>query len=71
MRALLHTRVTEERGATIVLVAVSTAVLILVVAFVVDIANWYVHKRHLQGQADAAALAGGAAFTLPGRLARS
>ncbi len=66
MSERLGSRLSEERGATIVLVAASIAALILVVGFVVDIANWYVHKRHLQLQADAAALAGGAAFSLPG-----
>jgi Flp pilus assembly protein TadG len=66
MTSGLLNRLSEERGATIVLVAASTATLILVIAFVVDLGNWYVHKRHLQVQADAAALAGGAAFTLPG-----
>lgn len=32
-------------------------VLVLMASFVVDVANWFVHKRHLQMQADAAALA--------------
>jgi hypothetical protein len=59
-------RLSNESGATIVLVAVALFALIMVVALVVDVANWYVHKRHLQTQADAAALAGGAAFKLPG-----
>jgi hypothetical protein len=31
----------------------------------VDVANWYVHKRELQTQADAAALAGAGAFQYP------
>jgi Flp pilus assembly protein TadG len=61
----IRNRLSEERGATIVMVAASIGALILVTALVVDVANWYVHKRHLQVQADAAALAGGAAFTLP------
>jgi Flp pilus assembly protein TadG len=59
-------RLSNERGATIVLVAVALFALVIVVALVVDVANWYVHKRHLQAQADAAAFAGGAAFKLPG-----
>jgi hypothetical protein len=65
MNMQMGSRLSEERGATIVLVAASIGALILVTALVVDVANWYVHKRHLQVQADAAALAGGAAFTLP------
>ena len=31
-------------------------------AIVLDVGNWYVHKRHLQTQVDAAALAGGGEF---------
>ena len=65
MSGRIRSRLSEERGATIVLVAASIGALILITALVVDVANWYVHKRHLQVQADAAALAGGAAFTLP------
>ena len=56
----------SERGAALLITAVALASLILVAAFVVDVANWYVHKRHLQTQADAAAFAGGSAFKLPG-----
>jgi hypothetical protein len=56
----------SERGAALLMTAVALAALILVAALVVDVANWYVHKRHLQTQADAAAFAGGAAFKLPG-----
>jgi hypothetical protein len=56
----------SERGAALLITAVALASLILVAALVVDVANWYVHKRHLQTQADAAAFAGGTAFTLPG-----
>ena len=35
-------------------------VVLLFLSLTVDIGNWWVHKRHLQLQADAAALAGGA-----------
>jgi Putative Flp pilus-assembly TadE/G-like len=58
--------IADERGAALLITAVALASLILVAALVVDVANWYVHKRHLQTQADAAAFAGGAAFKLPG-----
>ena len=51
-----------ERGAALVIVVVWLPVLLLVLMFVVDVGNWFVHKRHLQMQADAAALAGGAHF---------
>ena len=49
----------EERGTVIVMVAVWLPIAVLIAAFVVDIANWFVHRRHLQMQADAAASRGG------------
>jgi Putative Flp pilus-assembly TadE/G-like len=58
----LRARLGEERGAVISIVALGLLALVLMVAFVVDVANWKIHKRHLQLQADAAALA--AAHTL-------
>ena len=54
----------EERGATLTIVAVAMLVLVLAVALVLDVANWKVHKRHLQLQADAAALAAAGSFSL-------
>jgi Flp pilus assembly protein TadG len=56
MRLISHWR-TGERGAVLVMVAVWMPILLLVMTFVVDTGNWWVHKRHLQMQADAAALA--------------
>jgi hypothetical protein len=56
---------TADRGAVLVLFAVWLPALVLVMVFVVDVGNWYAHKRHLQMQADAGALAGGGAFTIP------
>jgi hypothetical protein len=53
----------DERGAVLTIVAVALAALILVVALVLDVANWKVHKRHLQLQADAAALAAAGSYT--------
>ena len=50
----------REDGGILVFVAMLTPVILLFLAFAVDIGNWWVHKRHLQLQADAAALAGGA-----------
>src|SRR3954447_14044396 len=46
-----------ERGATLVLFAIFLPVLVLMLSFVLDVGNWFMHKRHLQMQADAAALA--------------
>jgi hypothetical protein len=47
----------DERGNVIIIVAVGMTAFIFLVAFVVDVANWKVHSRHLQLQADSAALA--------------
>ena len=50
----------HEDGGIIVFAAMLTPVVVLFLALAVDIGNWWVHKRHLQLQVDAAALAGGA-----------
>jgi Flp pilus assembly protein TadG len=55
----------EERGAVLVMVAIWLPVLAILVTFVVDAGNWFVHKRHLQMQADAAALAAAQDYRLP------
>lgn len=55
----------DERGVATVMVALSIPLILLVCVFAVDAANWFVHKRHLQTQADAAALAAGGMFTFP------
>lgn len=55
-------RVSDDRGGILVLAALLLPFLLLLVALTVDIGNWWVHKRHLQLQADAAALAGGGRF---------
>jgi len=47
----------SERGQVAVLFALLIPVLFALAAVVLDIGNWYVHKRHLQTQVDAAALA--------------
>ena len=52
----------REEGSIIVMVALLLPVVLLFLSFTVDIGNWWVHKRHLQLQVDAAALAGGALF---------
>jgi Putative Flp pilus-assembly TadE/G-like len=49
----------SERGAALPLFVLWLPVLVLFVIFVADVGNWFVHKRHLQMQADAGALAGG------------
>jgi len=55
----------DERGAALAWFAIWLPVLIIFVVLVVDVANWFEHKRHLQMQADAAALAGAGKFKLP------
>ena len=63
---MISKRLNDERGAVLVIVAAGLTAMVLVVALVIEVGNWYEHKRHLQLQADAAALAGGASFQLPG-----
>ncbi len=53
----------RERGQVLVLVALLMPLLLAIGSIVIDVGNWYVLKRHLQTQVDAAALAGGPAFT--------
>lgn len=52
-------RTNREQGQVVVIIALLLPVLFGLGAIVIDIGNWYVHKRHLQTQVDAAALAGG------------
>jgi hypothetical protein len=56
------TRLREERGGILVLSAVMIPVFLLLTALVVDVGNWYTHKRQLQNRADAAALAAGVEY---------
>jgi hypothetical protein len=56
---------TQERGAVLVLTALMLPVLIGMGGVVVDVGNWLAHKRHLQVQADAGALAGAGRFRVP------
>jgi hypothetical protein len=52
----------EESGGVVVLVALLMPFLLLVLTLAIEIGSWYVHKRHLQIQVDAAALAAGQHF---------
>jgi hypothetical protein len=52
----------DERGQVIVLGAVMIPVLLLIAALVVDVGDWYTHKRQLQNRADAAAFAAGVTY---------
>jgi len=55
-------QVSDETGATLVIFAIWLPVLVLFATLVLDVGNWFVHKRHLQTQADAGALAAGGSF---------
>jgi hypothetical protein len=63
---MMSARLVDERGAVLLITSVALAALIFVVALVVDVANWKEHARHLQLQADAAALAGAHSLTAGG-----
>jgi len=56
-------RVSREAGQVVVLFAMLLPVFLGLGAVVLDIGNWYVHKRHLQTQVDAAALAAATGFS--------
>ncbi|MDQ3379921.1 MAG: Tad domain-containing protein [Actinomycetota bacterium] len=57
-----RTRARDERGASVVLFSVVLPIILLMGVITVDVGNWWVHKRHLQTQVDAAAFAGGSQF---------
>ena len=52
----------EERGAVVAWVVLWIPLLIVIATFVIDVGNWWTHKRHLQNQVDAGALAAGAGY---------
>jgi Flp pilus assembly protein TadG len=47
----------REDGGVLVIVALWLPLLVVLASFVIDVGNWFEHRRHLQVQADAAALA--------------
>ena len=51
-----------ERGSILVMCAVMIPVFLLLTALVVDVGNWYTHKRQLQNRADAGAFAAGVEY---------
>jgi len=55
----------EERGGVLVMVALWMPLLLILMTFVIDVGNWFVHKRHLQMQADAGALAAAQEYRFP------
>ncbi len=54
-----------ERGGVLVMVTLWLPILLLFVILVLDVGNWFMHRRHLQTQADAAALAAAGDFRIP------
>jgi hypothetical protein len=54
--------VRAERGSIMVMSAVMIPVFLVLTALVMDVGNWYTHKRQLQGRADAGALAAGVEY---------
>ena len=55
-------RSARENGQVVVFFALLIPVIFAIGAIVIDVGNWYVHKRHLQTQVDAAALASAPQF---------
>jgi hypothetical protein len=62
---LLRSIAGEQRGAMAITVALLFPALMVLGILAVDAGNWFVHKRELQTQADAAALAGADNFQYP------
>lgn len=62
MLSRVVTPVADERGAALVLFVIWLPVLAIFLAFVLDVGNWFEHRRHLQMQADAGALAAAGRF---------
>lgn len=52
----------NQRGQAMVLFAILLPLIMMIGSFVITVGNWWVHKRHLQTQVDAAAFAGGTEF---------
>ena len=60
MLAVNRANVKGEHGQSMVLFAVLLPLILFIAVLSVDVGNWWVHKKHLQTQVDAAALAAGA-----------
>ena len=52
----------DERGSVLAFVVVAIPVLLVMMALVIDVGNWFSHKRNLQTKADAGALAAATAY---------
>ena len=60
-RAQLH----DERGVAMVLFAVVLPLILILTTIAWDAGSWWVHRKHLQTKVDAAAFAGGGAWSIP------
>ncbi len=58
----MRPRLVEQRGSVIVFTAVAMRVMLLFLAFALDVGNWYVHKRQMQSRVDNAAFAAALAY---------
>jgi Flp pilus assembly protein TadG len=58
----VHASTQKEAGQVVVFFALLIPIFFALGAVVMDVGNWYVHKRHLQTQVDAAAFAGATKF---------
>ena len=56
-KCLRWAQIRSENGAVLVITVVAMTAVLVAAAVAIDTGIWYVHKRHLQTQADAAALA--------------
>ena len=57
MRNRPRVQARDERGQILILTAATIIALLFMGTVVVDVGNWFIHRRHLQTQVDAAALA--------------
>ena len=57
--------VRDQRGQVLVFFALLLPVLLALGGIAVGVGNWFVHAKHLQTKVDAAALAGGSAWSFP------
>jgi hypothetical protein len=55
----------DESGVSLIIVVLFLTVIIVFASLAIDTANWFVHKRHLQTQADAGAFAAARDFQFP------
>lgn len=61
----LRSRAARETGAVTVIFALLLTLFMIIGSFVISVGSWYTHARQLQTKVDAAALAGGGAWSFP------